>query len=171
MLQKKIAPFFGLDGSGKPEPPDITEELDELMRKHAKELINYFRDAVERANTGYEYASSGSIWLSVPSVAFFDTLGFFIEKVRTGGDWDLKNNIYPSRDQYMYNGMIYDGEDIGNIHFGYVGAALYTSGFLHFGAGVYQIFSGSKWEYWSTLFDEPRDSEMIEYGIKLYEGR
>ena len=149
---------------------DITEELDALMRKHAKELKKSFSDAVIGADKGYRYLG-GRSQQTVTLIAFFITLDFFIEKVKTGGDWDLKNNIYPSSNQYIYNGKEYTGEDIGNIHFGYVGAALYNSWFLHFGAGVYQIFSGSKWEYWSTCFDEHRDREMIEYGIKLYTGR
>ena len=36
---------------------------------------------------------------------------------------------------------------------------------LRAGAGVYQIYSGtSKWSFWWTLYDDPRDSSMIEYG-------
>lgn len=49
---------------------------------------------------------------------------YFINKVRTGGDWDLKNqgdwNLVKNQD-YVYNGITIRSDEPGNIHFGYVG--------------------------------------------------
>lgn len=88
-------------------------------------------------------------------------------------DGDIEDKLihYPYYDVFIYNGEVFTGEDIGNIHFGYVGSALFPPDFLHFGAGMYQILCGSRWSYWDTLFDEPKDYEMVSYGIELYGGK
>lgn len=48
----------------------------------------------------------------------------------------------------MFFGVRLRGDDPGNIHFGFVGSVLFTTAFLQFGAGMYQIFSGtSNWRF------------------------
>ena len=160
-----------IDGLKDTDYPDITEELNDLMERNAQELLNYYSKSFSVAAQDGMYTGLGGISYNSSAKAFSLTLAFFVEKVKTNGDWDLKNSIYPSGDYFIYGGELYSGEDIGNIHFGYVGSALYPPSFLHLGAGVYQIITGSKWQYWYTFFDEPRDSEMISYGVDLYKGR
>ena len=160
-----------LEESEESEPRDITEELDELMQRHVSELIDYYWTSLEKAAANHAYVGINAISIGDETIASFELMAYFIQKVRTNGEWDLKNNQYPYKQQFIYNGKTYSGEDIGNIHFGYVGAAVYSPAFLHFGAGVYQLYSGTRWEYWDTMFDEPQDSEMISYGIQLYYGR
>lgn len=52
----------------------------------------------------------------------------FIENVKKHGAWDLKERddwkAYNGK-QLMYRGIPIDNDDVGNIHFGFVGAALY----------------------------------------------
>ncbi len=60
-------------------------------------------------------------------------------------------------------------DDIGNIHFGYVGSVLFRKTTLCAGAGMYQIYSGtSDWKYISSYFDDPRDSKAIKLGVEMW---
>jgi len=76
------------------------------------------------------------------SYAYIGTAGVFIDKVKIGGDWDLKQNI--GWNQYCdteIDGDIYylSGEDIGNIHYGFVGSTLFPPLILKSAAGIMQI--------------------------------
>ena len=68
----------------------------------------------------------------------------------------------------IYNGETYSAEDHGNIHYGYVGSVAFAPIILEVSAGANQFRKGVHWEYFSTYFDEPRDNEMIRYGIELF---
>ena len=108
----------------------------------------------------------------------------FISMVKTGGKYDLKsqkewqnpyangdNGISKTMTPFMYyNGMFWSAEMLGNYCFGYLGAAYgYSEEFLCFGAGMYQIKSGtSKFSWFSTYFDDPRDSAQIRLGVQAY---
>lgn len=96
---------------------------------------------------------------------------YFACKEETGGEWDLKNGPYPSESTYLYYGQIISGEDVGNIHYGYVGySMLPNSGLLHLFAGLYQLYSNTsrrEWAFW--YFDDPRDYDMIDWGIRLFQ--
>jgi len=97
---------------------------------------------------------------------------WFYQKVRNGGDWDLKNNVYKP---YKASGVIvcgvqYGNDMPGNFHFGFAGAAAGFSDYiLSRGAGEAQQRAGtSKPEYWCTFGDDPADYEYIRLGIALY---
>lgn len=100
-----------------------------------------------------------------------DTLLFFIDKVKTGGDWDFKNNPdwnLNDSDIYVYKGLVFRKDEISNIRFGYVGAALFELYALKAGAGVYQIISGtSQISYFTSFFNDPVDAKAIEYGYRM----
>ncbi|UOE62477.1 hypothetical protein HPB58_09990 [Priestia filamentosa] len=94
----------------------------------------------------------------------------WVEMVKTGAPWDLKKDL-GRKNTYYFNGTIRTGEFIGNAHFGYMGRAIgYDTEFLKFGAGAYQIYSGtSDLAYFTSYFDDPKDTEAIGYGAALYD--
>lgn len=72
------------------------------------------------------------------------------------------------KNQYYFLGIQVRQDDIGNIHFGYVGSAYLPMEILCGGAGAYQIISRtSKWYYFASYYDDPRDNIMIRYGYGL----
>lgn len=102
-------------------------------------------------------------------------LNEFKELVKTSGELDIKNQEqwkFRNNLTYLFNGEVMRNDDIGNIAFGYYGAAVYGKDFLHTGAGLYQLWSDIKGEnpiQWNgKFFDDPQDYDMIEYGYKLY---
>ena len=93
-------------------------------------------------------------------------------KVRNGGDWDLKNNVYRP---YRQNGVIvcgkaYSNDMPGNFHYGFVGTAASVSrAILLRAAGEAQRRAGtSRPEFWCTHGDDPTDAGFVELGIQLY---
>ena len=97
---------------------------------------------------------------------------WFYQKVRNGGDWDFKNNVYKpyKATGVMICGQQYGNDMPGNFHFGYAGAAAgFSAGVLLKGAGMAQQRAGtSKPEFWCTFGDDPADHEFIRLGIELY---
>jgi len=69
-----------------------------------------------------------------------------------------------ARYDYKKNGTQY--EPFGNYHYGlYTKAMGINEPFARVAAGVYQIRRGtSRWEYWDSNFDDPRDQEAIRKG-------
>lgn len=136
----------------KPDPKavDITEKLNAAMVDHAMELA--------------EYADMYS-----PNAA----VGYFVENVRGGGEWDLKSQDSWGLDenqQYRYKNLLLRYDDIGNIHYGYVGRVLFDQDMLLFAGGVVQIISGtSDISYYSSNFDDPRDQWAIRVGAILWD--
>ena len=102
-----------------------------------------------------------------------ELISFFISKVRTGGDWDLKNQSSWNlkRDYtYIYHGKELRYDDVGNIHFGFVGRLLFPKEILLAGAGLYQIKNGNSHIYYLfSNFDDPQDQAMIAYGYDLWD--
>ena len=93
----------------------------------------------------------------------------FYKLVKTNGKWDFKNQsswkLKNKKDYYTFFGYKVSVADIGNIHFGFVGSVLFSWRTLCTGAGIYQIYSGtSKWSYWYSFFDDPRDTFCISIG-------
>ena len=77
---------------------------------------------------------------------FLKSVSYFIGKVRTGGDWELKSQSDwgLSKDkEYVYNGTAIRSDEPGNIHFGYVGSVIFDAEMFQAGAGIYQIFFGN----------------------------
>ena len=95
----------------------------------------------------------------------------FYNKVRNNGEWDLKQ--FPEyQGTFQFNELVIQGQDIGNINFGYTGKALgLPDSVLLAGAGVAQIMAGTS--NFSCILvsngDDLRDQMYIMYGIMLYE--
>ena len=135
----------------------ITSKLYNVMRNNAKKFAEYIKQQVDR---------NGMV------KGLINAFKFFYNKVKTRGEWDLKNRPewkLNKGDCFIFNGKTLRSDDPGNIHFGYVGAVMFPEKILRVGAGVYQIYSGtSRFNYFWTFFDDPRDSSMISYGYDLY---
>ena len=70
---------------------------------------------------------------------------------------------------FKYDNYKFSAADVGNVHFGYVGAVIFNRTTLCMGAGMYQIYSGtSDFKYISSYFDDPRDTECIKIGYNLW---
>ncbi|MBR6628070.1 MAG: hypothetical protein IKL04_08860 [Lachnospiraceae bacterium] len=60
-------------------------------------------------------------------------------------------------------------DDVGNIHYGYVGRVVFDSNTLLIFAGLYQIVSNtSDISYYNANFDDPRDQWAIRVGMNLF---
>ena len=94
----------------------------------------------------------------------------FYYKVRNKGEWDLKQ-LPEYQGAFQFNGLVIEGQDIGNINFGYTGKALgLPDSILLAGAGVAQIMAGtSNFSFvMASNGDDLRDQMYIMYGIILY---
>ena len=85
-------------------------------------------------------------------------------------EMDLKNKADWQHEHFIYNGEIIDKDVPGNINYGYFGASInILTSVLHVGAGYAQVCAGTaQLRDIMTLFDDPRDYERINQGIKLY---
>lgn len=96
----------------------------------------------------------------------------FAINVQGGGVWDYKKDIgwntYVS--VYINNSWYWmPGEDVGNIHYGFVGRTLFSSTTLLAAAGVVQILSGTAQLSWfGSYFDDPNDQVSINRGINYF---
>ena len=152
VFQKMLDVIFGetpVESSPAPEGVDITEKLNKVMKANAKDMSDYRK-----------------------SHSYLESVMFFVENVRTGGEWDYKNHLDPNT-TYIYNNngvyveLRYD--DIGNINFGYVGRILFSEEILCMGAGAYQLIGGPRNWGISSYFDDPRDQWAIRYGYSLWD--
>ncbi|GGG13963.1 hypothetical protein GCM10010912_67970 [Paenibacillus albidus] len=93
----------------------------------------------------------------------------FVSKVKTRGPWDYKFPYGYSK-PWIFAGVTTTGEDLGNIHYGYVGrAAGFTDLILKSAAGVYQIYSGTYHIGWyASYFDDPKDQIAIQRGLNYW---
>ena len=133
---------------------DISDRLDEEMMLHANELATY------RDENGYVEACL-----------------FFEKNVRNNGEWDIKRNPDWNLNKnaiYIYHGIVLRYDDIGNIHYGYVGRVLFSEQVLLTAAGMYQAkddyenYGEFKWSI-TSRFDDPRDQWAIRYGYHLWD--
>ncbi len=95
----------------------------------------------------------------------------FAKNVRTGGKWDFKDKNNPEhRSFYWFNNELVTAEEFGNIHYGYVGAAGCFGKYLLMDApGIVQVSRNtSKLSFFSTNFDDPRDTINIIKGFNSY---
>ena len=94
----------------------------------------------------------------------------FYNNVRNEGPWDLKQQP-EYQGTFSFNDIIVQGQDLGNINFGYTGTALgIPAPVLLLGAGYAQIRAGSH-TFASIMVsngDDLRDQLYIMYGIALY---
>ncbi|CAH1058966.1 polymorphic toxin type 44 domain-containing protein [Paenibacillus pseudetheri] len=93
----------------------------------------------------------------------------FVAKVKSGAPWDYKLPYGYSK-KWLFGGLVTTGEDLGNIHYGYVGrAAGFSENVLKTAAGVYQIYSGTAHIGWaSSYFDDPKDQIAIQRGLNYW---
>lgn len=100
-------------------------------------------------------------------------LDYFVENVKTGGNFDLKNTEEWKNTNIYYEGLLIEPQDIGNYHFGYIERAMgYNIDFLTTGAGIYQIKSGTSklgWCFSTSSCDDPRDTYYIKLGAIAYD--
>ena len=162
------------DPSGHKEV-DWTNKLNKAMRSHAEDFANYIKKKDEKVakhkfNPVKKINNTKDKWT------------YFYNKVKTGGDWDLKSKKkwkFKKNNKYYYDGMKLRHDDPGNIHFGYVGSVYFSIDELCSGAGVYQMYSDNfksknvtAKERINKLVrgrgDDPRDQEMIKLGNKIF---
>ena len=140
----------GLPPARCPHQTDVTEKLNTEMAQNAATLKKY------RKNHNY-----------------ISTSLYFASQVKPGGEWDFKAQDDWALDPeytYIYCGQGLRYDDIGNIHYGYVGSVVYTEATLLRMGGIVQIATRtSKWEYRNSNFDDPRDQEMVKYGCILWD--
>ncbi|HHB1887415.1 hypothetical protein J0818_28455 [Bacillus cereus] len=131
-----------------------------------QEITSQFSSLMKRNSLLMAYAAYEAKQLNAPETA----VTYFIEKVRTKGPWDYK---WQYAGKYIYQGRNCTGEDLGNMHYGYVGrAGGFTPDLLKTAAGLYQIKSGTyKLEWISSYFDDPNDQAWINYGIQLWDNK
>lgn len=102
--------------------------------------------------------------------AYVYTGNKFTEYVQNGGKWDYKL-LYPSYSTKVttkINGVTYylTAEDIGNIHYGYVGYTVFPTVVLKSAAGWNNYTTnGFRIEWFSSYFDDPNDTNAIQRGI------
>jgi len=126
---------------------DITDQLDDFMRQ-----------------TELDYADMHNrYWV-------FNLLDF-MDLVRNGSIMDLKNQPEWQHSACIYGGEIVDQDALGNINYGFFGRHCnIPESVLMAGAGFAQVSAGtSDWEFWFTLFDDPRDSYRLMQGVEIYE--
>ncbi len=134
----------------KPEPIDITDKLNDAMHKNAETMNDSKR-------------TKGTV----------KTATMFYNNVKPGGKWDFKAQKdwgLDSQHIYLYNGTQLRYDDIGNIHYGYVGRTLFSKKTLLLAAGGVQIYTKtSSISYWNSNFDDPRDQWAIEFGCGIWD--
>ena len=80
----------------------------------------------------------------------------FINKVKTGGEWDLKTNKntifgFDNSTRFLYNNEMMSSEDVGNMNFGVVAKAFgYSQEFAKCSAGLYQMWEGHSKKEWRS---------------------
>jgi len=106
------------------------------------------------------------------AIAYAQASVFFTLRVREGGEWDFKRTLGATTHQLTSIDRILTvmlGEDIGNVHFGFVGSTLFPPLVLRTAAGFVQILSGTAEISWfRTYFDDPRDQIAIQRGIDYF---
>ena len=130
---------------------DVTASFSSKMLKNAASLYQYtISDKTYPIGTGY----------------------YFTGKVNSRGPWDYKH-AYGVNDRYVFGGRVMKGEDLGNMHFGYVGR---FGGFqpkvLLAAAGAVQIkCKTSNVNWYKSYFDDPNDQKSIKIGINYADNK
>ena len=169
----------------------VSEDLDTIMKTKLKEKV-YNRslsynsvDVTELLHSMMDDAAMEFKFYSQPAFIYssvngrleptenydFPKLKKFISLVETNARYDLKNQPEWQHDYYVYEGQVIGRDGPGNIVFGYLAKVFgYSEEFASFGAGFYQILSGtSSWEFAGSWFDDPRDQAMIQLGYEYYD--
>lgn len=172
-------------------PIDVISSFDPKLKPHAYEIIAY-----TMYTTGDSSLGAGDAILIptkyVPNVTAelnavlereaaraekhatesrVERLKWLYDQAKRGGTWDLKSKPEWGYSHFVYGDMVIDHDAPGNILFGYAGISLGMSRqTLLSGAGLYQVLSGTSYIGWyGSWFDDPRDQEWIDFGIKMYQ--
>lgn len=94
----------------------------------------------------------------------------FAEKVKPGGEWDYKTK-FGRKKEFIFNGRLLKGEDLGNIHFGYVArAATIPWELIATAEGAYLVWNSEELKGWAdSYFDKPTDEGGRAYGVFLWD--
>ena len=143
------------------ETKRVQNELDSLPEPTADITESFRKTLKTNANTVKETTKNEGIIESGKQ---------FYNKVRNKGEWDLKQ-LPEYQGTFQFNDLVIQGQDIGNINFGYTGKALgLPDSVLLAGAGFAQIKAGtSNFSFiMASNGDDLRDQMYIMYGIMLY---
>lgn len=126
---------------------DVTQRLQKLMDETVKKYRPQFLQEIPEVN-----------------------LYHFYNIVRNGAELDLKNQEEWQKSGYIFDGEVVDQDALGNIAYGYFGAAMgIPETVLLVGAGAAQVLAGTSLpEYALSYGDDPRDQYRIMQGITLY---
>ena len=131
-------------------PIDVTYMLNKAMTEHAAMLEEYYH-----------------------AHNFIKAAYLFYIKVNYGGEWDLKTRddwFLNEQFTYLYNGIELRYDDVGNIHYGYVGSTLFGDNILLVAAGGAQVVArNSSFDFFFSNFDDPRDQWAIRLGCFLWD--
>jgi hypothetical protein len=149
--------YFGKTDKGK---YIYMDDLYFDFQRHMDENLNTMRQ-------------SYNTWLAIPTV-IKPWESQFILSVAEGGIWDFKESLRRNR---SYNCLIGNaivrltGEQIGNIHYGYVGSLMYSPTVLKVAAGLVQTNKDSSNCNLDSYCDDPKDQVNIQQGIDYYNGK
>ncbi len=136
----------------------VSTRLRNLMQNNAQYLYNYAEPRVP-------FILGALMWTKKIII-----IAKFVSLVKSKGPWDLRNKpewkLKPGNSYTFYSLTGLSAEDIGNIHFGFVGSVLFSERMLCTGSGLYQIYSEGKihWSDWKSYFDQARDIYCIKLG-------
>lgn len=134
-----------------PTNEDVTTSFSSTMKKNAATMAQYsLNDRTYPLGAGMYFAGN----------------------VKSGGIWDYKR-AYGTTVTYVFDKIYTTGEDLGNMHYGFVGrAGGFSSTLLKSAAGAYQIYSGTYHVNWyKTYFDDPKDQAAISRGISYWDNQ
>lgn len=149
------------------------------LQKHFSQDVTYFDLQTEldtNTQTMYDfynatYAAAG-VGINAAAIAYAETGVFFASMEHSGGDWDYKQNFdsYDSPVEAYIDGryVSMQAQDVGNIHYGYVGSTYFAPTVLKSAAGMAQLASGHPYWDFSSYFDDPRDQKQIQRGISYF---
>lgn len=165
----KNGEFYGI--LPKHELEKIENYVGDTVPRVRSEIFDYYQEVLKNTVLlSYTYNSYCKV-MAEP-LAYYESGLFFVDKVRSNGDWDYKaflgvnTRYYCSMKTYE---ELYTGESIGNMNYGTVGSYLFDSTILKSAAGLYQIYSGTaKLSWFKSYFDDPSDQRDIEKGISLH---
>lgn len=151
-------PINRRDPSGQ-EAIDITSRLNSFMISATMQLYNYCRSLL------FFKLFGSNMYIAL-------VLKYFYEKVKAGGDWDIKSQEswhLTCENAYIYGILSLRYDDPGNIAFGFYGSLIFPIEILRAGAGLYQIYTRKSNIIWfSSFFDDPEDGQMIVIGHNLF---
>ncbi|PDX93064.1 hypothetical protein COM78_20725 [Bacillus thuringiensis] len=152
-----MAICFGFSSSvfaGTIPPNDLTTTFSYTLKRNAL-LISY------QCEEDKKYGSYPS-----------NTYSFFVNRHLDGGEWDYKS-VYGSKNTYIFDNRAMTGEDLGNMHFGYIGRALgLTTTQLLSHEEMNKIWSSQFVKDWSKgYFDEVKDRIWIMKGAQMWDNK